>query len=146
VSDERDLRVRPGLVIPAAELRETASRSRGPGGQNVNKTSTRVTLRWNLDASACVTESQRRRLRERLGARLTRGGDLVLHSDRTRSLARNREDARQRLVEILLAALARPRPRRATRPTAASRARRLDAKTRRGVVKRTRRPVAPDRD
>lgn len=142
----RDLRVRGDLVIPHDELLEAATRSRGPGGQHVNKTSTRVTLRWNVPGSACLTSNQRRRLREKLGARLTRTGDLVVNCDRTRSRARNREYARDRIVEIVAAALARPRPRKPTRPTTASRARRLTDKTRRSRVKQTRRRVAPGSD
>ena len=141
-----DLRVRVDLVIPADELREAASRSSGPGGQHVNKTSTRVTLRWNVSASSCLTASQRRRIREKLGGRLTRTGDLVVNSDRTRSRARNRESARDRIVEIVSSALARPRPRKLTRPTGASRVRRRTEKTRRSKVKRTRRRVGPGSD
>ena len=142
----RDLRVRVDLVIPADELREAASRSGGPGGQHVNKTSTRVTLRWNVTASSCLTASQRRRLREKLGGRLTRTGDLVVNSDRTRSRARNREYARNRIVEIVSAGLARPLPRRPTRPTKASRVRLRAEKTRRGRVKHSRRRVGPESD
>lgn len=142
----RDLRVRDDLVIPADELRESATRSRGPGGQHVNKTSTRVILRWSVTASGSVTEAQRRRLRHKLGARLTRAGDLVVSSDRTRSRVRNREYARDRIVAILTEALARPRPRKATRPTAASRVRHRDDKARRSKVKRTRRRVGPESD
>ncbi len=142
----RDLRVRGDLVIPADELRESATRSSGPGGQHVNKTSTRVSLRWNVTGSSCLSASQRRRLREKLGARLTRTGDLVVNSDRTRSRARNREHARDRIVEIVSSALARPRPRKPTRPTGASRVRRRAEKTRRSKVKRTRRRVGPGSD
>lgn len=136
-----DLEVRPGLVIPAAELRETASRSGGPGGQHVNKTSTRVTLRWNVAESACLGAEQRRRLARRLGARLTRAGELVVHARRHRSRARNRELARERLAELVREGLARPRRRVATRPTRTSRARRIEGKRRRGALKRTRREL-----
>ncbi len=135
-----DLRVQPGLVIPAAELRESASRSGGPGGQHVNKTSTRVTLRWNLDDSDCVTAAQRTRLRRRLGSRLTQSGDVVVHARRHRSQARNRVLARERLAELLREALAPRRPRVPTRPTRASKERRLEAKRRRSTLKRLRRP------
>ena len=144
MSADGGLRVRPGLVIPAGELRESATRSRGPGGQNVNKTSTRVTLRWNVRESGCLSASQRARLLDRLGSRLTRTGDLVVHCDRTRSQARNREHARERLVEIVLGGLATKRPRRPTKPTGASRKRRVEAKVRRGAVKRGRGRVSPE--
>ncbi len=141
-----DLRVRSHLVIPAAELREAATRSRGPGGQNVNKTSTRVTIRWNLDSSDALSATQRRRLRAQLGTRITRTGDVVVHCDQTRSQARNRELARERLAEIVSGALVRPKPRQATKPSRSARAKRVDAKTRRGAVKQTRRPPGRDGD
>lgn len=146
MASRRDLPVRGALVIPAEEIREAATRSSGPGGQHVNKTSTRVTLRWSVTASACLSASQRRRLREKLGTRLTRTGDLVVNCDRTRSRARNREFARERIVEIVSNALARQRPRRPTKPTKASRVRRRSEKVHRGKVKRTRRRVGPDSD
>ncbi len=146
MSSRRGLRVTQDLAIPPDELREAATRSSGPGGQHVNKVSTRVTLRWNVASSSRLTASQRRRLREKLGARLTTLGDLVVNSDRTRSRARNREYARDRIVEIVSAALARPRPRKPTRPTAASRVRRRAEKTRRAKVKRTRSRVGPGSD
>ncbi|MDJ0851315.1 MAG: alternative ribosome rescue aminoacyl-tRNA hydrolase ArfB [Myxococcota bacterium] len=135
-----DLVVQPGLVIPAAELRESASRSGGPGGQHVNKTSTRVTLRWNLRESTCVTPAQRSRLRRRLGTRVTQSGDVVVHARRHRSQARNRALARERLAELLRDALTPRRPRVPTRPSRASIERRLEAKRRRSAQKRLRRP------
>ena len=95
---ERDLPVRRGLAIPAGELRESASRAGGPGGQHVNKVSTRVTLRWNALESAVLTPAQLGRLRRRLRTRLTRNGELVVHARRHRSRARNRELARERLA------------------------------------------------
>jgi len=146
MASRRDLPVRGRLVIPAEEIREAATRSSGPGGQHVNKTSTRVTLRWNVTASTCLSAGQRSRLREKLGTRLTGRGDLVVNSDRTRSRARNREFARARIVEIVSNALARQRPRKPTRPTKASRVRRRSEKVHRGKVKRTRRRVGPDSD
>lgn len=136
-----DLEVRSDLVIPAGELRETASRSGGPGGQHVNKTSTRVTLRWSVAESACLDAAQRRRLTRRLAGRLTRAGELVVHARRHRSRARNRELARERLAELVREGLARPRRRVATRPTRAARARRIETKRRRGSLKRTRREL-----
>jgi ribosome-associated protein len=141
---DRDLPVRHGLVIPGRELRETASRSGGPGGQHVNKTSTRVTLRWNVRESEALQTGERRRLLRRLGTRLTRGGDLVVHARRHRSRARNRELARQRLAELVAEALRTRRPRVATQPGRAARQRRLDEKQSRARIKRTRRPVHPD--
>ncbi len=137
----RDLEVNRRLVIPAAELRESASRSGGPGGQHVNKASTRVTLRWCAAESASLSDAQRARLLRRLGTRLTRGGDIVVHARRFRSRGRNRELARERLTELLREALATPKPRVPTTRSRASRERALAAKQRRGRLKRTRRRV-----
>jgi ribosome-associated protein len=133
------LEVRADFVIPDAELEERASRSRGPGGQNVNKVSTRVTLRFDLRRSAAVPESLRARLLQKLASRLTDAGELLVQVDETRSQVRNRELARERLVELLRRALAKPRPRVATRPTRASRARQRVAKQRQSERKRSRR-------
>jgi ribosome-associated protein len=138
------LHVKRGLVIPEDELHVEVSRSGGPGGQNVNKVSTRVTLRWGMEASRVLGEGQRARLRERLAARLTRTGELLVHVDESRSQARNRELARVRMAGILRRALAEPRPRRATRPTRASRERRLGQKQQRSRTKQQRR--RPSRD
>ena len=140
-----DLRVRGDLVIPAEELQEAASRSSGPGGQHVNKASTRVTLRWNVRESAAFGPVRRARLLQRLARRLTRGGELIVHASRHRSRARNRELARERLAELVREALVVQRPRKQSRPTRAAKARRVDAKRQRATVKRTRRrPGAED--
>ncbi|MBW2230095.1 MAG: aminoacyl-tRNA hydrolase [Deltaproteobacteria bacterium] len=139
-----DLEVAPGLVIPAGEIEESASRSSGPGGQNVNKTSTRVSLRWNLERSAVLDDELRSRLLRRLGPRLAAGSDLVVHADRHRSRARNLDAARRRMVELITQALEDPRPRRATRPTRASVERRMEAKRKRSGVKRKRGSVHDD--
>jgi ribosome-associated protein len=136
----RDLAVTPGLSIPGDELRESASRSGGPGGQHVNKASTRVTLRWSPAGSRVLTPARRARLLTRLASRLTRGGDLIVHASRYRSRARNRELARERLAELVREALARRRARVATRPTRASRDRRLQAKRQRSALKKRRLP------
>jgi ribosome-associated protein len=135
---ERPLDVRPDLRIPADELHESASRSSGPGGQHVNKTETRVTLRWNVRDSRALREEQRARLLARLSGRLTRRGHLVVHAQRTRSRAQNRELARQRLAELVRDALHAPAARVATRASRAQRERRLEAKRRRSAIKRAR--------
>ncbi len=134
-----NLRVRRDLVLPGSELVETASRSGGPGGQHVNKTSTRVTLRWNASESAALSERQKQRLETRLARRLTRDGELVVHAGRYRSRARNRELARERLADLVRDALANRKRRVATRPSASSVKRRLTEKRRRGERKRERR-------
>jgi ribosome-associated protein len=135
------LEVGHGLRIPESELSEQASRASGPGGQKVNKTSARVTLRWSVAGSAALTEAQRARLLARLAARLTRDGELVLHAQSSRSQARNREHARTRLASLVREALRERTPRRPTAPSRAARARKLEAKRRRGARKRERAPV-----
>jgi ribosome-associated protein len=137
----RDLPVRRGLAIPAAELCESASRAGGPGGQHVNKVSTRVTLRWNALESAVLTPTQLGRLRRRLRGRLTRKGELVVHARRHRSRARNRELARERLAQLVREALASRKPRVPSRPSRTAREATLAAKRHRSRVKRSRRPV-----
>ncbi|MBW2494463.1 MAG: aminoacyl-tRNA hydrolase [Deltaproteobacteria bacterium] len=134
-----DLRVSRGLVIPAGELHATASRSSGPGGQHVNKSSTRVTLRWNIEASEALSDRQRALLLSRLDHRLTRGGELVLHAGRARSRARNLENARERLAKIVSGGLATTRKRIATRASAGARKRRVEQKKRRSSIKSQRR-------
>jgi ribosome-associated protein len=134
-----DLRVRRGLVIPAGELRASASRSSGPGGQHVNKSNTRVTLRWNIETSEALSDRQRALLRSRLDHRLTRDGELLLHAGRARSRARNLERARERLVEIVLEGLATARTRIATKASAGARKRQAQQKKLRSAVKSQRR-------
>jgi ribosome-associated protein len=141
-----DLEVRRELVIPADELVESASRAAGPGGQHVNKANTRVTLRWSVVESAALTESQRRRLLERLASRLTRRGELVVHADRSRSRGRNLQSARERMAELVREALVVEQPRVATRPTRGSRERAREASRRRSLVKKTRLRVDPEDD
>jgi ribosome-associated protein len=137
----RDLRVTQALVIPASELAESFVRSAGPGGQNVNKVSSKVELRWNPAASAALAalpERDRTWLLSRLAARLTVAGDLVVRSSQTRDQARNRTDARHRLAETLRAALRRPRRRIATRPSRGAVERRIEGKKKRAETKRRR--------
>lgn len=140
----RDLHVRRGLTIPGSELREAASRSGGPGGQHVNKASTRVTLRWNARESEAPSDLQRRRLLRRLARRLTRAGDLVVHASRHRSRSRNRELARERLAELVRDATATTRKRVPSAPSRTARQRRLDTKRHRSSIKRSRGRVPED--
>jgi len=141
---EDDLQILDDLVIPGSEIAFSASRSGGPGGQNVNKVATRVTIRWSPGTSRALDGSRRALVLENLRARLTGSGEIVIHSDVHRSQARNREEARLRLRGIVRRALVRRRPRRPTRPTRASVEKRLERKRRRASVKRGRRKPGPD--
>ncbi len=131
------------LAIPDEEVTFATSRSGGPGGQNVNKLETRVTLRFDLAGSGALSEEQKARLRERLATRITRDGVLQVTSQRHRSQGANREAAVERFAEILRENLREETPRRKTRPSRAAKARRLDAKRRQGRRKRERSGDAP---
>jgi ribosome-associated protein len=126
------------IVLAPSEIQEVFIRAAGPGGQNVNKLATAVQLRFDLARSPSLPEAVRARAQRLAGRKLTADGVLVITARRHRTQDRNRADALARLVELLRAAAAPERPRRATRPTRASVERRLDAKARRGRVKRGR--------
>ncbi len=126
------------LAIPDDELIEKFVRSAGPGGQNVNKVSSAVELRFDIAASRALPEALRARLLARRDRRMTDAGVLVLQANRFRDQAKNREDARQRLADIVRAALVVPKRRIATRPTRASNQRRIDQKKTRATIKRNR--------
>lgn len=128
--------------VPDDELSWRFSRSSGPGGQHVNTSDTRVEVSWDLASSAVLSATQRAQALERLRTRLV-DGTLTIASSQYRSQHRNREAARVRLEQVVAAAIVPPRPRRATRPTRGSQQRRIDAKKRRGDVKRTRRRPGP---
>ena len=129
------LRITSTICIDPAELEEVFVRASGPGGQNVNKVSTAVQLRFDVARSPSLPDAVRRRLCDLAGRRLTGEGILVITADRFRSQARNREDARERLTDLIREAATPPKPRRATKPTYASKLRRQDAKRRRSNVK-----------
>jgi ribosome-associated protein len=126
------------------ELEEKFVTAGGPGGQNVNKVATAVQLRFNPGASFAFTDEEKSRIRRALASRTNAEGEIVLFVQTHRSQARNREEARARLVEMLEKALRRPKKRVATRPTRASRERRLQSKSRRSDIKRSRGKVAED--
>ncbi len=128
-----------GLRIPRGELLFRATRAGGPGGQNVNKVASRVELAWDFAASAAPTPEQKARIAEKLAARLDAEGRLRVVAAENRSQLRNREAAEARLVELVAAALRVPKKRKLTRPTKASKEKRLEAKRRAAAKKRERR-------
>jgi ribosome-associated protein len=134
----RALTITSTLVIPARELEWTAVRSGGPGGQNVNKLSTKVELRFDVTASAALTSAVKARLLARAASRLDAGGKLLVTADTTRSQSQNLELARERLAELVRAALVAPKKRRPTRPSRAARERRLETKRQVSEKKRSR--------
>jgi len=137
--------IAPGLQLDEAELEFSYILASGPGGQNVNKVATAVQLRFPVRASASLPEPVKVRLVQQLGRRLTREGELVITARRFRSQERNREDAVDRLVEMVRHAAQPPRKRRKTAPSRAARERRMAEKRKRGERKRERgRPFASD--
>jgi ribosome-associated protein len=132
------MRVTPHLVIPDSELTERFLRADGPGGQHVNRTESAVELRFDVARSPSLPDAVRARLLSRNDRRLTGEGVLVIQARRFRDQARNREDARDRLAELIRSALLPPKRRIATKPTRASKERRLVNKQKRGTIKRNR--------
>jgi ribosome-associated protein len=128
------LRISRNLSIDENDLEISFVRASGPGGQNVNKLSTAAQLRF-VTGRIALPDDARKRLVGLAGQRMTKDGVIVIHAQRFRTQERNRADAIERLVELLREAMVRPAPRRATRPTLASKQRRLEGKKRRGDIK-----------
>jgi ribosome-associated protein len=138
------LRIDANVVIPLVDLSYAAVRASGPGGQNVNKVASKVELCFDLRGTAALSPIVKARLRALAGKRVDGDGFLHIVSQRTRDQVRNREDARDKLAELIRAALVPPKPRRPTRPTRGSQVRRLEDKRRRSSKKELRGRVGDD--
>ncbi|MFC2019277.1 alternative ribosome rescue aminoacyl-tRNA hydrolase ArfB [Chloroflexota bacterium] len=140
------IRITSTIAIDESEIREYFIRASGPGGQNVNKVATTVQLRFDVANSRSLPEEVRKRLISLADNRITEDGVLIIDARRFRTQGRNREDATDRLVELIRNAAQRPKVRRKTRPTLASKIRRLESKRRVAANKRVRGTVPPDNE
>jgi ribosome-associated protein len=132
------LQITPTVALDESELEERFVRASGPGGQNVNKVATAVQLRFDVERSTALSDDVRARLRALAGSRMTTDGVLVIDARRHRTQAQNRDDARQRLAELVRQALVKPKKRRKTKPTQLAVERRIESKKKRSNTKRNR--------
>jgi ribosome-associated protein len=135
------LRVIPKLLIPRSELKIIYIRASGPGGQNVNKVSSAVQLRFNIRASRSLADDVKSRLGKLAGNKMNQSGDLIIEAKRYRTREMNRADAEKRLVSLIRKALVQPKKRRASHPTLASTKRRIESKVHKGMVKKIRNSI-----
>ena len=134
----QDLVVTPRLTIPAGELSISFARSGGSGGQNVNKVSSKVDLRWNVESSAVLHPDDKTWLLQQLRSKLTSDGTLIVTSTLTRDQLKNRDDAESKLILIVRTALDRPRPRKATKVSKGAKRRRVADKRHHSEIKKNR--------
>lgn len=135
---KHDVAVNDQITIPDHELEISSSKSGGAGGQHVNKTETRITVRWNIKSSHVLTDEQKARVIEKLHSRLTADGDLIIHNSTSRSQEHNKKMALQQLADTIRKALIVPKKRMKTREPKAAKEARLHAKGHRGVIKKMR--------
>lgn len=135
---KNDVPIKNNIIIPEHELEITASRSSGAGGQHVNKTSTRITIRWNVKNTSILNHEQKERVLTKLEAQLTTDGDLIIHSSESRSQDQNRTNAINKLTHIIRQALYVPKKRMATKVSKSAKEARLQSKTRHGHLKKMR--------
>ena len=139
------IRIAPGAALEDGDLIETFVRASGPGGQNVNKVATAVELRFDIRTAPAIDDAIKVRLEKLAGQRLTLDGVIIIFAQKHRTQEMNRSDARERLFELIRQAAKRPILRRPTRPTLASKKRRVESKVRRGGIKGLRgRPTGDD--
>ena len=140
------IHITPTIAIDESEIQLEFLRASKPGGQKVNKVATAVQLRFDVGNSPSLPDDVRERLVRLAGRRITQDGVLIIRAERFRAQDRNREDAIKRLIELIRKAAEKPKPRRRTRPTLASKRRRLESKWRQSETKHLRQPVPPPED
>lgn len=135
---KQDMYIKNGIIIPEHELIVTFSRAGGPGGQHVNKTETRVTISWNIQTSAALSDEQKNRIMENLKDRITIDGNIIIHNNESRSQQQNKENAYDNMASLIRKALHVPKKRMKTRVSKAAKEARLQAKTKRSTLKKLR--------